>query len=707
MQDQAEHHHQAGIAALQAGANDAAITHLRNATEAGPKVPRYWANLGEALRRAGLLDESLTMFERSVQLDPDYANGWRGVGAVRFALRRIDAAENAFRRWLALGGDRASALAFIADCARMRGAVRVASERYREALAVDPRHRHSLLNLPQLLVLIGDDEAAALAAQAVAHWPGDVEVLISHGQILKRLERFEEAMDAFADAWDIDASSVQLCCLIAETWEELGDLIQADLWLARAREMDADSIDVRLRQASLLRAAEQPDEALAIIDALAPAHPGHDDIALQRARTLFDTGDAEGSIAEYRALIARQPNLAAHDIAMAHVQIALGDLDGAVKGFRSALSKNPRSITAVSGLAMTLRAKLPEHEAAMLRSLLDTREMPDSQRAQLLMGTALIDDGNGRHEQAATAALASNRLYAVHAQRRQRAYDAAAFDAQVDAIIDTFSAARIDALRGQGNADVRPTFIIAMPRSGTTLTEQILDAHPLMLGVGERPFAERALQRWSGGSHVGDGLGVIAQGRHGELGEAARWHLDQLDGLARIAARAQAPQRIVDKMPDNYQWAGFIHAMFPHARLIHLRRDPRDIAVSNWMNLFSQLRWTNDLDHIAGRLIGHHRLMQHWQRVLPAGVLIEIDYAQLAAEPETQARRLIAALGMEWDPACLDFHLRRSLVRTASVTQVREPVHSRSVERWRPYEQVLRPLIDQLLDAGVLDSDRD
>jgi tetratricopeptide (TPR) repeat protein len=698
----AAHHHRAGLAALQSGAVNLALEPLRIAADLAPEVPRYWSNLGEALRRSGALDAAVEAFERAAGLDAGYANAWRGLGAALFGLRRIDAAQRAFEHWLDLGVDLASAHAFIGDCMRVRGQAIRAIACYRTALAIDPSHRHSLLNLPHVLLLTGaEEEALAMATAALVQWPGDGEFIISAGRCLKSLERFEEAMDHFADAWDLDASSLPLCCLIAEVWEELGDLIQADLWLARARDMDERSVDVRLRQASLLRAAEQADDALAMIAELQIEQPDNADVWLQKARTEFDAGDAEAALVCYRQLAARQPDNAAIDIAMAQVQVALGHLEAATEGFRRALVKNPRALGAIAGLASTLRAKLPANELEQLHDALQRREMPANLRAQLLMGLAMVQDGRGAHSLAAEAALESNRLQAGHGARRHRGYSPEDFDRQVDALQSVFTADRIAALRRHGNPDPRPTFIIGMPRSGTTLTEQILNAHPLILGVGERPFAQRSLLRATATKDIDAALEVFAASGPCDIAASAAWHLDKLAALAQTAL--PPPQRIVDKMPDNYQWAGLLHAMFPNARLIYLRRDPRDIALSNWMNLFAQIRWANDLDHIAARLIAHHRLMRHWRAVLPAGVLIEVDYEALAADPETQARRLIAALGLAWDPACLDFHRQRNLVRTASVTQVREPVYTRSVARWRPYEQVLAALIERLGAAGLLE----
>ena len=148
-------------------------------------------------------------------------------------------------------------------------------------------------------------------------------------------------------------------------------------------------------------------------------------------------------------------------------------------------------------------------------------------------------------------------------------------------------------------------------------------------------------------------------------------------------------------MPDNYLCLGLLATLFPRAKFIHCRRDLRDVAVSCWMTHFRALRWTNDPEHIASRFREHRRVMAHWRQVLPVPVL-EVDYEETVADLEGVARRLVAWCGLAWEPACLAFHQTRRPVRTASVTQVREPIYQRSVARWKHYQEALGELFKRL-----------
>ncbi len=156
-----------------------------------------------------------------------------------------------------------------------------------------------------------------------------------------------------------------------------------------------------------------------------------------------------------------------------------------------------------------------------------------------------------------------------------------------------------------------------------------------------------------------------------------------------------APDRVVNKMPDNYLHLGLISILFPNATLIYVRRDPRDVALSCWMTHFRSIRWANDPDHLAGRINEHHRLMAHWKSALPATVH-EVVYERLVNDFEAEARRLVAACGLDWEPACLEFHRTVRPVRTASVTQVRQPLYRKALGRWKHYECELADLFARL-----------
>jgi hypothetical protein len=195
------------------------------------------------------------------------------------------------------------------------------------------------------------------------------------------------------------------------------------------------------------------------------------------------------------------------------------------------------------------------------------------------------------------------------------------------------------------------------------------------------------------GADFVEGLGRLDRQTAARL---ASRHLDRLRECHGTALR------IVDKMPENYLFLGLLASLFPRAKLIHCRRDLRDVAVSCWMTHFKDIRWANDQEHLASRFHEYQRIMEHWQSVLPVP-LLELDYEETVADLEGVARKLVAWCDLAWEPGCLEFHQAVRPVRTASAVQVRQPVFSTSVGRWKHYEQVLGSLFARLEKAGVGD----
>ena len=240
-------------------------------------------------------------------------------------------------------------------------------------------------------------------------------------------------------------------------------------------------------------------------------------------------------------------------------------------------------------------------------------------------------------------------------------------------------------------------FIVGFPRSGTTLTEQILASHPQVHGAGElhdihkisRSLHEVIDAPWD------NPLDMIRQLRPDSSNAASQRYLDRLNALAPPTA-----ERIVDKMPDNVNHLGLIAVLLPNARAIICRRDPRAIALSCWQTVLRACPWNNHWDHIARRLADYQRLVKHWKQTPPLATF-EIQYEELVADLERHARRLIDFVGLAWDPACLQFYANPRVVRTPSLVQVRQPIHSRSVCRWRLYEASLKPMFRAFERHGV------
>ncbi len=232
-----------------------------------------------------------------------------------------------------------------------------------------------------------------------------------------------------------------------------------------------------------------------------------------------------------------------------------------------------------------------------------------------------------------------------------------------------------------------------MPRSGTTLLEQILSTHSGVFGAGElSTMSEVIAAAMPGGEyrHFPEPAADFSRGQWQQLGES---YLRQVWELAPHASH------ITDKMPANFIYIGMIHLMFPHAKIIHAMRNPMDSCFSCYSRLFNKgnLAYSYDLDALGRYCSRYLALMEHWHAVLPAGTIFDCRYEDMVENTEAQARKLLEYLGLPWDERCLDFHKNKRRVKTASQTQVQKPIYKSSVERWKHYEKHLGPLA-QLID---------
>jgi hypothetical protein len=346
---------------------------------------------------------------------------------------------------------------------------------------------------------------------------------------------------------------------------------------------------------------------------------------------------------------------------------------------------------------MAQRKRLDAAVAERLGHLVNDTRLRDGARSMLHGGLAAWHDARGETERAIFHGRQANECQWRFKARRGWEYEPAEHGRQVGALINGFTPEFLARAAAMGSDDPTPVFVVGMPRSGTTLTEQILASHPQVLGIGERNFANASLHRLQQLTGEADAAAAIARATPQQVQALARRYLAELDQLKRKMGKPQA-RFVVDKMPDNYLHVGWILTLFPKATVIHARRDLRDVALSCWLTQFGQIRWACDMGHIASRIREHLRVMAHWQRVLP-GRIPASDYEMLVADQEPQTRRLLGLLGLPWDPACLEFHKTERIVRTASVSQVRNPMYRSSVARWKPYEAELQPVIEVLLEA--------
>ena len=679
-----------GAVALQRGDHQRALDFIQCAIAVRTDRPAYYCNLAAACRGLGRFDEAIEASKSALAIQPDLPDAYLNLGLAHQGAQHWLDAEQAFRHLAQQWPRSPRGPELLGDCYAAQGRKAEAYAAYREALARDPDDAPVHLVLGTMLVTNGEPAAAEHhLRRAVELLPHLISARINFGSCLTHLGRENEALHVYDQALQMDPANQNVWLCIGQAYVRCSQYVEAEKWFNAVLAADPNNAGASCGLGDVRREMQQPREAIPLyeqalrIDPKFSAYKG-------LADAHSDCGDYARAQDVLHDAVVRFPADPEAHIRYASALGTAGDFEQAVAECRSALRIRPDYIEAWTQLAQILGKRLPEEERNAAESLLQQTSSTELD-AGLHFALAHVADARGEFDRAAGHARQGNAIAKAYLEAHGRAHDPAASRRYADRLLAAYTPGCFARTAGFGLETDQPVFIVGMPRSGTTLVEQILASHPAVFGAGECRFAHETLRRLPGELGLNlDPLDCIGRLTKSCVQNSAGWYLEQVRRLDRKGAR-----RIVDKMPQNYRLLGLLQIYFPNAKFIHCRRDLRDVALSCWLTNFQNYSWSYDLHHIAAEIQDYERIMAHWQAVLPRPVL-EVRYEQLVAGQEAESRKLIEWLGLVWDPACLSFHATRRPVRTASVSQVRQPIYSRSAGRWRNYIDVLRPLIEEL-----------
>jgi tetratricopeptide (TPR) repeat protein len=522
---------------------------------------------------------------------------------------------------------------------------------------------------------------------------------------------------------EADPRDLEAWRLLAAVYEESNRLEEWEECLRRALDVAPDDPSAHndlaralAKQRKLEEAEEHCRQALALCPELVEAHvtlgkihrqrrhefdaeqafrealrldPGHAEAHRELGIVLAYRGRTAESLSSLREAVRLQPESPKAHRSLGHFLGELGAMADAEAELREALRLNPRSATAYASLAQMKRFGPEDPDLKAMEQLARVSdELARDDAVSLHFALAKAYDDIGSYDEAFKCLETANRLY-----RERLDFDIGHEEQGMEELIRIFDEQLLARLSGAGHSSETPVFIVGMPRSGTTLVEQVLASHPDVHGAGEL-------------EEVGSVAGAIPV-MNPELLPFPRGivllerrDFDELGRLYLARVRAMAPEaaRITDKLPGNFHYVGLIHLMLPEARIIHCTRDPADTCLSCYSTQFGW-RGSYDLDEIGRYYRAYARLMEHWRRVLPVDRMLEVNYEDVIDDLEFQAHRLVEHCGLEWNDACLAFHRTERPVQTASMGQVRRPLYGSSVGRWRRYEKHLGPLLAALGEA--------
>jgi tetratricopeptide (TPR) repeat protein len=651
----AEAFHTLGLIAHQSGKLAEAIEHLHRAATLSPDVPLYHANLGEMYRMAGNVDEAIASGRRALALNPDNPAALSNLGIALFDQGKFVDALTYYERAIELQPDFAQAHSNRGNALQRLKRFAEAEPAYRRALEIHPEFADGWNNL---------------------------------GTCLRELGRLDEAETAYRKALELQPNNPEVFDNLALAFKDSERLDEAAEWIRRALVIDATRDAFFTHYAAILLDQEKHEQAADAASRALALNPTNCDAINQMGRIAAARGDLEGALGHYQRALVIKPDLADACNNMGNVLKELGRLDEAQRAYLEAIRFEPTLTGAYVNLADS-KIFVPgdPHLAAMEALAAKTDGLSRTDRIQLgfALGKAYGDIKDHRR--------AFRYLREANAAKRAAAgYDEAVAHKFFERIEATFTTTLLRAKEGGGDPSAMPIFVIGMPRSGTTLIEQILASHPTVRGAGELKT-----------------LGALTDDVRDASGNAIPYpeFVPLLDGsalrqigeryLAETGKLALGSARVTDKMPSNYYMVGLIHLVLPNARIVHCIRDPIDTCLSCFSKLFAEGQpHTYDLGELGRYYRRYQHLMAHWRRVLPANRMLDIRYEDVVADLEGQARRLLSYCNLPWDDRCLTFHQTARPVRTASATQVRHPIYNSAIGRWRNYKKELRPLITAL-----------
>jgi len=649
--------HQA-IRLLNGGDTDAAVAVCREALREDPDDVNFTALLGAILLKARRFDEAEAELRRAIALAPSFAKPHEDLGLLLVQQRRTQEAETVLREAVRLDPDLEQAHFHLGRALLENGKSEEADQAFERCFALNPE-KGRLAEAARLHRSGKVEDAERLYRRVLKDNPDNVTALRLLGVIAMQSGHPENAEELLAKA-------VRLAPDFTGAIVDLGRLHQDQHRLAEAIECFEKAVasDPRSAHASYLLAA-----------ALAPA-----------ART------AEAAAA-YRRAIELNPEHAGAWLGLGHTLKTLGRQPEAIDAYRECIRLKPANGESWWSLANLKTYPLGDDDIRAMESALQTPDLNEQSEVNFLFALAKAREDREDYDRAWHYYDTGNRR-----QRMRENYDPVQTEVNNDAIVEVFTEEFLAVNEGLGCDDPAPIFIVGLPRSGSTLIEQILASHSQVEGTAELPYLGRVATSLNRNRADGVNYPQAVRELKGPNFEAlGRRYLEHA-----ALHRVEGLPRFIDKMPNNFPNVGFAHLILPRARIIDARRHPMDSCLSCYRQLFARGQaFTYDLTEIGEYFLQYQRMMDHWHAVLPGRVLT-VQYEELVDDFDNQVRRLLDYCELPWEDACLNFHETDRPVRTASSEQVRQPIYRGAIGFWRRYEehvgelaQVLAPVLER------------
>lgn len=623
----------------------------RSALNDDPRNPKLRCLLGATLVKCRQHEEAEQHLRQVTGLHPEFPLAHRELGNALLGLGRGPEAIESFERVVELTPDNSTAHFDLALALSKLGRRQEADAAMEQSFALQPERR-------EMLTAVGHQRAGRVAEaekiyrSILSREPRNVNAMRLLGGIATEMERYRMAAKLLRNAVTLEPEFFGAWVDLARVYMEWDKFEEGHEALARAIRLEPELAYPRMMLGNLLSKAGRYEEA----------------------------------VASFHVALEKQPDHGGSLAGLGHALKTIGRPEDAIDTYRECIRKYPAFGEAYWSLANLKTYRFDDAEIATMEQHVDNERLVDETRINLNYALGKAYDDRQDYDRAF-----SFYEHGASVRRLHESYDPVQTEVIHNRIIDVFTARFLAGHAGSGDPDPAPIFIVGLPRSGSTLIEQILASHSAVEGTAELPDLARVIRS------------INRQQRHGtSYPEALLHHADDalrelgrqyLDSTQRH--RSGLP-RFTDKMPNNFSSIGLLALILPNAKIINARRHPLDSCMGSFKQLFFKGQaFTYDLVELGEYYLEYQRIMDHWQTVLPGRVL-DVHYEAMVAGQEAQTRRLIEHCGLSWEDACLRFYETDRAVNTASSEQVRQPIYAGSIHSWRRFEAHLEPLIEVL-----------
>lgn len=631
------------------------IASLKRAVKLAPKTASYRSNLGEVQRQSGNLADAIVTLQEALNLDPKNPQAHNNLGIARFDSNNFDEAIEAYRKAIELRPNFAEAHNNLGNALRRVGKFDEAMDAYQNALAHREKYPEAYNNMGTLLREIGKAEQAQHAlSKALQQNPAYVDAYNNLAAIHFQEKRDVEALRQLTEALKLAPADKRSLILTARIQTRRANFVAAEQACRLALKSDPENAEALTVLGQVLHETDRYDEALETLQKAA-------ELAPRNPETLNFYGVALKSV---------------------------GRLEDARDQILRGLEINSGMYGAYANLNDLVDYSKEKDLFERIETIMEsTADRQADYMLPLHYAYAKALDDNGQHEKALEHYVAGGTL-----KRKQLEYNEPETLQFFEEVRKAFPAEIFEKRPYEGNPTTRPLFIVGMPRSGSTLVEQILASHAEVYGAGEVKYFSQALHK------LRDRFPSLS--RYPQMVQELKPNHFKLvaDNYQQALFKNAGDAKIVtDKLLTNYFFVGLLHLLFPHAHFINTRRDPVDSSLSAFTKLFKDdMPHSYDMGELGRYYRQYDALMKHWEKVLPEGVLKVVEYENVVGNTEKEAKGIIEFLGLEWDDQVLEFHKSKRPVKTASVAQVRKPIYKTAVKRWKKYGKGLQPLVDAI-----------